>query len=251
MGAGSGNLGQVAVLLQPGLSVRRAFLREQHVHHLIGVVAVLDHELDQATGIRMYGRLAQLHRVHFTQSLEALNGHLATHFLGSDTVEHTLLLALVERVEDLLADIDPEDVLPPITAYYVMRIGRLPLVPYFPPGDMGLADAVGKMRFYSATYRLFKLDGLEPACEDYGQAVIYKGTLPQQPQEMVLDKHHVFERGRLVPVCGNTWRMLAETRFASAFDFFGDTDRHFGIFEGCGEGLPFSAEGEDRAEDCC
>ena len=41
-----------------------------------------------------------------------------------------------------LADIDPEDVLPPITAYYVMRIGRLPLVPYFRPGDMALAEAV-------------------------------------------------------------------------------------------------------------
>jgi ribulose-5-phosphate 4-epimerase/fuculose-1-phosphate aldolase len=41
-----------------------------------------------------------------------------------------------------LADIDPADVLPPITAYYVMRVGRLPLVPYFRPGDMALADAV-------------------------------------------------------------------------------------------------------------
>jgi 3-dehydro-4-phosphotetronate decarboxylase len=33
-------------------------------------------------------------------------------------------------------------VLPPITAYYVMRVGRLPLVPYFPPGDTRLAEAV-------------------------------------------------------------------------------------------------------------
>jgi ribulose-5-phosphate 4-epimerase/fuculose-1-phosphate aldolase len=41
-----------------------------------------------------------------------------------------------------LADVDPKDVLPPITAYYVMRVGRLPLVPYFPPGDLGLAEAV-------------------------------------------------------------------------------------------------------------
>lgn len=41
-----------------------------------------------------------------------------------------------------LAEIDPEDVLPPITAYYVMRVGRLPLVPYFRPGDMALAEAV-------------------------------------------------------------------------------------------------------------
>jgi ribulose-5-phosphate 4-epimerase/fuculose-1-phosphate aldolase len=37
---------------------------------------------------------------------------------------------------------DPADVLPPITAYHVMRIGRLPLVPYHRPGDRALAEAV-------------------------------------------------------------------------------------------------------------
>jgi len=36
----------------------------------------------------------------------------------------------------------PDDVLPPITAYYAMRIGTLPLVPYYPPGDKDLAHAV-------------------------------------------------------------------------------------------------------------
>ena len=44
-----------------------------------------------------------------------------------------------------LADIDKENVLPPITAYYVMKIGTLPLVPYFPPGDINLAKAVKEM----------------------------------------------------------------------------------------------------------
>jgi len=44
-----------------------------------------------------------------------------------------------------LSQIDPEDVLPPITAYYVMRVGRLPLAPYYPPGDPGLAEAVGRL----------------------------------------------------------------------------------------------------------
>jgi ribulose-5-phosphate 4-epimerase/fuculose-1-phosphate aldolase len=42
----------------------------------------------------------------------------------------------------VLADVDADDVLPPLTAYYVMRVGRLPLVPYYAPGDMALADAV-------------------------------------------------------------------------------------------------------------
>ncbi|RCS22259.1 aldolase [Phyllobacterium salinisoli] len=42
----------------------------------------------------------------------------------------------------ILANVDPEDVLPPLTAYYVMRVGSLPLVPYYPPGDKALAEAV-------------------------------------------------------------------------------------------------------------
>ena len=41
--------------------------------------------------------------------------------------------------------VDHVDCLPPITAYYAMRVGTLPIVPYFPPGDAALADAVGKL----------------------------------------------------------------------------------------------------------
>jgi ribulose-5-phosphate 4-epimerase/fuculose-1-phosphate aldolase len=44
-----------------------------------------------------------------------------------------------------LDGIDAGDVLPPLTAYYVMRVGTLPLVPYFPPGDLDLAKAVKEM----------------------------------------------------------------------------------------------------------
>lgn len=44
-----------------------------------------------------------------------------------------------------LADVDAANVLPPITAYYVMRVGRLPLVAYYPPGDTALADAVQRL----------------------------------------------------------------------------------------------------------
>lgn len=45
----------------------------------------------------------------------------------------------------VLEDVDPDDVLPPLTAYYVMRIGSLPLVPYHAPGDMALAQAVRRL----------------------------------------------------------------------------------------------------------
>ncbi len=44
-----------------------------------------------------------------------------------------------------LDGIDHGNCLPPMTAYYVMRIGTLPLVPYFPPGDATLARAVGQL----------------------------------------------------------------------------------------------------------
>lgn len=44
-----------------------------------------------------------------------------------------------------MADVNPKDVLPPLTAYYVMRVGTLPLVPYFAPGDLDLAQAVREM----------------------------------------------------------------------------------------------------------
>lgn len=45
----------------------------------------------------------------------------------------------------ILDGIDPLDVLPPLTAYFVMRVGRLPLVPYYAPGDKNLANAVGAL----------------------------------------------------------------------------------------------------------
>ena len=51
----------------------------------------------------------------------------------------------------MLPDIDPANVLPPMTAYYVMRVGRTALVPYYRPGDPAVADAIrGLAGRYSA-----------------------------------------------------------------------------------------------------
>jgi ribulose-5-phosphate 4-epimerase/fuculose-1-phosphate aldolase len=86
-------------------------------------------------------------------------GHDGTHISGDKPSKETFLhLAMYQERPEMtsvvhlhathsvavscLAEIDPEDVLPPITAYYVMRVGRLPLVPYFAPGDGALAEAV-------------------------------------------------------------------------------------------------------------
>ncbi len=51
----------------------------------------------------------------------------------------------------MLPDVNPGDVLPPLTAYYVMRVGRTALIPYYRPGDPGVADAIrGLAGRYSA-----------------------------------------------------------------------------------------------------
>lgn len=115
-----------------------------------------------------------------------------------------------------------------------------------------LIEKTGNIRFYSATYRLFKLPGLELACEDYGQSVVYRGTIPHHAHAFRLDKHHFIETGRQFPVCGNTWRMLHDTRFIRHFDFYGDFGWHFGIFPGCGMGIPFAdTVAEQRQGGCC
>lgn len=118
--------------------------------------------------------------------------------------------------------------------------------------DPKLAAKLGNTRFYSATYRLFKLDDLEPACEDHGQAVIYHGGIAAAPHSFVLDKHHHIETGKVFPVCGNTYRMLHDSRFAPYFSFIGDFSQHFGIFQGCGSVLPYdNANGSANPGACC
>lgn len=119
--------------------------------------------------------------------------------------------------------------------------------------DRAIKAKLGQAKFFSATYRLFKLAGLESACEDYGQAVVYKGGLAEEPDAFILDGHHLIERGKVFPVCGNTWRMLADTRFAPYFDFIGDFSTHFGIFPGCGTNLPFADDEATAAatSGCC
>jgi ribulose-5-phosphate 4-epimerase/fuculose-1-phosphate aldolase len=43
-----------------------------------------------------------------------------------------------------LDGLNPESCIPPITPYFVMRVGKLPLVPYFRPGDKSLANEIAK-----------------------------------------------------------------------------------------------------------
>jgi 3-dehydro-4-phosphotetronate decarboxylase len=42
----------------------------------------------------------------------------------------------------IMSDTDPHNVLPPLTPYPIMRLGRVPLVPYLRPGDAGMEAAI-------------------------------------------------------------------------------------------------------------
>ena len=42
----------------------------------------------------------------------------------------------------MLPDIDPDNVLPPLTPYTIMRLGKVKLLPFFLPGDPGMGQAL-------------------------------------------------------------------------------------------------------------
>jgi ribulose-5-phosphate 4-epimerase/fuculose-1-phosphate aldolase len=53
---------------------------------------------------------------------------------------HSSYAAAISCLEGL----NPESCIPAITPYFVMRVGQLPLIPYFRPGDKALADQIAK-----------------------------------------------------------------------------------------------------------
>ncbi|MEW6115938.1 MAG: arsenosugar biosynthesis radical SAM (seleno)protein ArsS [Nitrospirota bacterium] len=107
----------------------------------------------------------------------------------------------------------------------------------------------GSVTFYSITYRLWKLEGLEDACEDYGHIAIYKGGVPESPFAFELDSAHIFERNRPERVCGNTALMLSRTRLKKYVAVLGDFSEHFGLFKN--RGAPASDKRDSLSDGCC
>ena len=125
-------------------------------------------------------------------------------------------------------------------------------------GDKKTQEKVGSIQFYSITYRMVKAKGMEPRCEDYGQAVRYKGSIENFADCFTLDADHKFEKGRIYTVCGNTYLMLKNTRFEKHFDFWGDFKTHYGLYHDCGtstEGAAATTASEDTSSasggSCC
>lgn len=113
--------------------------------------------------------------------------------------------------------------------------------------DDEMKKVIGKTKFYSITYRLWKIEGLDSVCEDYGQFAIYKGGIAESELEFQLDANHLFEINRPEHVCKNTADMLSKTRYKDYFEIMGNTDIHFGEFKGC-ETLATTYEKESQNE---
>lgn len=99
--------------------------------------------------------------------------------------------------------------------------------------DQKVKDKIESIKFASVTARLMKLENADAGCEDYGQAVIYKGGVPGMERVFKLDTDHEIEAGRVFPVCGNTLAMLTNTRFAPYFEILGEGKTHLGKFPNC------------------
>lgn len=102
---------------------------------------------------------------------------------------------------------------------------------------------IGFAKFYSATYRLFKIAEFDNTDgEDYGLKIKYKGTIETCPDIFILDKENKFETGKEYNICGNTYRILNESRFRKHFEFYGNFEIHYGIMNNCSSIFPFNKE---------
>ncbi|CAN5161752.1 methyltransferase domain-containing protein [soil metagenome] len=114
--------------------------------------------------------------------------------------------------------------------------------------DPEIESKIGMVNFRSITMRAFRMT-LEDRCEDFGQVATYRGSVPGAAHAFVLDDHHRFETGKPLRVCGNTFDMLARSRYAQHFVLTGDTSTHFGLFD-CGP-TPVGVGSNNIATACC
>jgi ribulose-5-phosphate 4-epimerase/fuculose-1-phosphate aldolase len=94
-------------------------------------LALLDPEGTQLSGKRASKTMA-LHRKIYEATDHALGSWPAQCVIHTHST-HCVSLSLTAKGPELL---------PPITPYFVMKVGHVPLIPYFRPGDPMAADAV-------------------------------------------------------------------------------------------------------------
>ena len=76
----------------------------------------------------------------------------------------------------ILPETDPDDAVPPLTAYAVMRLGRVKLLPYFRPGDPAMGEAVRELGGASAAVILANHGPVVAAADSGGSGLCNGGA---------------------------------------------------------------------------
>jgi ribulose-5-phosphate 4-epimerase/fuculose-1-phosphate aldolase len=96
--------------------------------------------IDALAACDLEGRPLNVHR-----PTKELPFHLAAYRARSDARAVVHLHSTHATALASMRDLDEENALPALTAYFTMRVPALPCVPYLPPGDMGLAAEVERL----------------------------------------------------------------------------------------------------------
>jgi ribulose-5-phosphate 4-epimerase/fuculose-1-phosphate aldolase len=113
--------------------------------------------------------------------------HLGIYSARPDAGAVVHLHSTYATVLSCLAETSAEDAMAPITPYLMMRVGRVPMVPYHPPGSDALADAV---RAKAGAHRavLMANHGFVVAGKTFEDAVFNAEELEENAKLLVLTR---------------------------------------------------------------
>jgi ribulose-5-phosphate 4-epimerase/fuculose-1-phosphate aldolase len=136
--------------------------------------------------------------------------HLSVYEVRKPAAAIVHLHSIYSVAVSVMKNVDPKNAIPPLTAYYVMKVGRLPVVPYHRPGDPKVADAIRSLADRHAAVLLANhgpvvsgasLDGAVNAIEELEETAKLLLTLGDRPVRP-LDETQIEELRR---VFGAEW----------------------------------------------
>lgn len=111
--------------------------------------------------------------------------HLAFYETRSESHAVVHLHSTYATALSCLPEMDPEDVIPPITPYMVMRVGRVKLLPYIRPGDPKMGEVVRALGGKHAAILLAN-HGPAVAAKDLESAVFVSEELEESAKLVLL-----------------------------------------------------------------
>jgi ribulose-5-phosphate 4-epimerase/fuculose-1-phosphate aldolase len=136
--------------------------------------------------------------------------HLSVYEVRKPAAAIVHLHSIYSVAVSVMKNVDPKNAIPPLTAYYVRKVGRLPVVPYHRPGDPKVADAIRSLADRHAAVLLANhgpvvsgasLDGAVNAIEELEETAKLLLTLGDRPVRP-LDETQIEELRR---VFGAEW----------------------------------------------